>query len=71
MKNICALLSILFTIATTALPAQELGEGSVNSTKASQSSEWQNWAVAGGSLIAAAAGVIVVATNSGSSSHHH
>lgn|GEM_PF-3524930 len=71
MKNIYVLLSSLFIVTATALTAQELGEGSVNSSKASQATEWQNWTVAGGSLVAATVGVIVVATNSSSTSHHH
>ena len=54
----------------TEMPLMQAGDGSVGSAQAAQSSNWQNWAVAGGALVAAAIGVVIVATNSGSPSHH-
>ena len=45
----------------------EPGMAAASSAKTAQTTNWQNWIVAGGALITAAVGVIVVATNSGSS----
>ncbi len=52
------------------MPMMQAGDASAGSAKAAQSTNWQNWAVAGGALIAAAIGVVIVATNSGSSAQH-
>lgn len=45
----------------------EPGLAAASSAKTAQTTNWQNWFVAGGALIVAAVGAIVVATNSGSS----
>jgi len=44
----------------------EPGMAAAMSASETQSTNWQNWMVAGGALITAAVGAIVVATNSGS-----
>ena len=71
MKKMIALITVLTLNTTIPLSAEALGEGSASSVKAAQSTNWQNWTVAGVALVAAAIGIIVVATNNGSASNHH
>ena len=72
MKKQTAFLVLAALISTTNLPADdaavdEIADDAVVSEASTEavktSSEWQNWAVAGGAIVAAAIGVIVVATN--------
>lgn len=71
MKKLATLLTVTALVSTTSLRADVLGEGSVNSTAASNSIAWQNWTVAASALVAAGIGVAVVATNNGSASNSH